>query len=86
MEDPNLRKVSHIGLWILVLAIGGWLVWSATHASTENTKNLPGSIDNHKEAKYYGLLSMGISGCEYPVGVEGRPNVKDSVTNSVYKH
>lgn len=35
-ESPNLRKASHIGLWIMVILIGGWLVWSATHTRTMN--------------------------------------------------
>lgn len=49
MEDPGLRKVSHIGLWLCVLGIGGWLVWSATHTTTENNKYASGATinDNH---------------------------------------
>ena len=34
--NPNpLRTASHIGLWLCVVLIGIWLVWSATH----NTSN-----------------------------------------------
>lgn len=49
MENEGMRKASHIGLWILVLAIGGWLLYSATHSSTENNRYAPGSTsnDNH---------------------------------------
>lgn len=48
-ESPGLRKASHIGLWILVLMIGGWLVWQATHTTTENNKYASGATvnDNH---------------------------------------
>lgn len=28
-ESPELRKVSHIGLWIAVIIIGSFLLWSA---------------------------------------------------------
>ena len=38
-EDPKLRKASHIGLWFLVICIGGWLIWSATHTNNKKTAN-----------------------------------------------
>lgn len=38
-----MRKASHIGLWIIVIGIGVWLVYSATHSTTENNKYAPGS-------------------------------------------
>lgn len=48
MNPTPLRTASHIGLWIAVVIIGIWLVYSATHTSTENNKYAPGShpIDN----------------------------------------
>ena len=44
---PSL--VSHIFLWIIILGIGAWLVYSATHSNTENNKYAPGATinDNH---------------------------------------
>jgi hypothetical protein len=42
--NPNpIRTASHIGLWIVVVLIGAWLVYSATHTSTENNKYASGS-------------------------------------------
>lgn len=43
MNTSPLRTASHIGLWIAVIGIGIWLVWSATHTSTENNKYAPNS-------------------------------------------
>lgn len=48
-ENSNARLVSHILLWVIVVVIGAWLVWSATHSSTQNNKYASGSSssDNH---------------------------------------
>ena len=44
MDTPSpIRTASHIGLWIVVIGIGIWLVYSATHTSTENNKYAPNS-------------------------------------------
>lgn len=53
MESPELRKVSHIGLWIFVVIIGGYLIYSATHTSTENNKYAPNS--NPTDIKHEGF-------------------------------
>ncbi len=37
-ESPKLRKVSHIGLWILCLGLLAWTMWAAFHGKN-NTKN-----------------------------------------------
>lgn len=41
MEGVN--TASHVLLWVILLAIGGWLIYSATHSSTENNRYAPGS-------------------------------------------
>ena len=41
--DAPIRTASHIGLWICVIVIGIWLIYAATHTSTENNKYAPGS-------------------------------------------
>lgn len=65
MEDPRLRKASHIGLWILVIIIGGWLIWSATHtkSSTKNESFATGSkqTNNYKIVKNYALASLDLA-------------------------
>lgn len=50
--DEKISKgslASHILLWVVVGTIGIWLVWSATHSTTENNKFAPGATvsDNH---------------------------------------
>lgn len=44
---PNI--LSHVGLWLVALSIVVWLVYSATHTSTENNRYAPGATvnDNH---------------------------------------
>lgn len=72
-ESPDLRKVSHIGLWLAagIMAVFIYLLWTATHNNGDTTtKFTPGSVDNHKEFTYY-PLSMGIMGCDYIRGVDG---------------
>jgi hypothetical protein len=43
MDDQPVNTASHILLWICVLGITVWLVWSATHSTTNNDKFAPGS-------------------------------------------
>lgn len=74
-EDPDARKVSHILLWIIVIIIGGWLVWSATHSVTKNSTSTFAS-GSHQSNVYhvnrnYALASLSLmfspftwNGCE----------------------
>lgn len=68
MIDENLRKASHIGLWIVVFIIAGWLVWSATHTNTENNKYGSGTIPVTHETHNYGLLNLNPCGILFTVG------------------
>ena len=38
-----VNTASHILLWLVIIAIGVWLIWSATHTNTNKTVNLAGS-------------------------------------------
>lgn len=58
MPDEGMRKASHIGLWILMFLIGGWLVWQATHTNTENNSYAKGSASYGINNTYYPLSSL----------------------------
>lgn len=47
MEE--IRTASHVGLWIGLIAIIGFLAWSATHNHTKNEK----FADNAKQTNIY---------------------------------
>lgn len=49
MESSGVRTASHIGLWVLGIGIIVWLVYSATHTSSEQNRYAGGaeSHDNH---------------------------------------
>lgn len=34
-ESPELRKYSHIGLWLAVISLGVFLTWSAVNKKSE---------------------------------------------------
>lgn len=65
---------SHIGLWILVIAIGIFLTWSAVNKKSEDNNYRAGSVDNSKVINQY-PLSMGF-GCEYIKPDGTRPTYK----------
>ena len=48
-EKGQISTVSHVLLWIVIIGIGVWLIYSATHTNTENNKYAPGATvsDNH---------------------------------------
>lgn len=58
MANEDLRKVSHIGLWIVVFIIGAWLVWSATHTTTENNRYGANTIVPSETNNNYGLVNL----------------------------
>ncbi len=45
----DARLISHILLWIALVIVVAWLIWSATHGSTQNNRFAPGATvnDNH---------------------------------------
>jgi len=53
MSDDNKIShgslASHILLWVVVVIIAIWLIYSATHTTTENNRYAPGATvsDNH---------------------------------------
>ena len=53
MQPNPIRTASHIGLWIAVVSIGAWLVWSATHTKTEHNNYATGS--NPVDIKHEGI-------------------------------
>lgn len=57
-ENPTARKISHIGLWCVVAGIGVWLVYSATHTTTENNKYGSGTTPITFEEHNYGLFNL----------------------------
>lgn len=65
IEDPGMRKASHIGLWVIVFAIGGYLVFAATHSKTLNKTDTfaTGSkqTNNYHIAKNYALASLSLA-------------------------
>lgn len=90
-EDPNLRKISHVGLWITVILIGGWLVWSATHSknTTKNESFASGSkqTNNYHMVRNYALASLNLAlmplqihGCTRADKLEDQP---EQATNEV---
>lgn len=76
MESPELRKVSHIGLWILVLSIGGWLVWQATHTNIENNRYGSGTIPITQEEHNYGLVNLKPCGAFFSFDGQKKEQVK----------
>lgn len=79
MPDENLRKVSHIGLWIMVIIIGGWLVWQATHTNTENNRYGSGTIPVSSTTNNYGLLNLNPCGILFTIsGEKKKPEIKET--------
>ena len=58
MEPNPIRTASHIGLWIIIVGIGVYLVYSATHTNTENNKYGSGTIPITHETHNYGLINL----------------------------
>jgi len=77
--DSPVRTASHIGLWICVFIIGIWLVWSATHTSTENNKYASGSNPIDYTSNGLRLVDK-IELFNFSCAREG---LKDAVTNKV---
>jgi hypothetical protein len=48
-QISTASMVSHILLWIVVIGVGVWLVYAATHSNTQNQRIAPGATvnDNH---------------------------------------
>ncbi len=69
MENP-VSTASHFGLWLILLAIGGWLLWQATHNSTENNRYASGSIPITHESKNYGLINLSPCGALFTIDTQ----------------
>lgn len=70
IESPELRKVSHIGLWIGLIAIIIFLTWSAVNKKSEDNNYRAGSVDNSRVVNVYPL---GLApGCDY-IRADGTP-------------
>lgn len=91
VEDPNMRKASHVGLWIIVIIIGAWLVWSGTHTKTMNKTDTFASgskqTNNYRITRNYGLAFLDLAvlpftfhGCTKNDKVEENPT---QITNEV---
>ena len=55
--------VSHILLWIVILAIGVWLVYAATHTKTKND-NFSGNAkqtNNYHVTRNYALVALDLA-------------------------
>lgn len=81
-ENPGMRKASHVGLWVCMVVVGGWLVWSATHSKTMNKKETfatgSSQTNNYKITRNYGLAFVDLAlfpftihGCTKPDKIEG---------------
>lgn len=69
-ESPDLRKASHIGLWLVVGALVIFLTWSAVNKKSEDNTYRAGSVDNSRIINVYPL---GLApGCDY-IRADGTP-------------
>lgn len=81
---PEINKgslVSHIILWVIIIGIGFYLIYSATHTQTENNKYAPGATinDNHSTRWPFTIdLNFGCSrvGLDSPMKKETKLEIK----------
>lgn len=54
----QIRTASHIGLWVAMVVVAIWLIYSATHTNTENNKYGSGTTPITFEDHNYGLINL----------------------------
>lgn len=68
MEPNPVRTASHIGLWVIVIGIGVWLIYAATHTNTENNRYGSGTTPITHETRNYGLVNFTPCGAFFSIG------------------
>lgn len=77
MANESMRKASHIGLWIGLICIAGWLIWSATHTNTENNHYGSGTTPITLEEHNNGLINLKPCGAFFTFDTQQKkPEVK----------